>query len=124
MLLAIVDALAQVKRGAAEVNADVGLLGPARVATVAAAATRIATVELAAQLPLLVWQTGSGSQSHINVDEVIAHLAALSLVSTDDGPGAGHRVHPNDDVNVGQRARALVANWLMGGRRAGAAHRL
>ena len=102
MPLVIVHALAQVKRAAAEVNADLGLLDPVRAGAIAAAATRIATGELDAQFPLSVWQTGSGTQSHMNVNEVIAHLATGALGSADDGPGAGHRVHPNDDVNLGQ----------------------
>ena len=102
MPLAIVHALAQVKRAAAEVNADLGLLSPMRAAAIAAAATRIAAGELDAQFPLSVWQTGSGTQSHMNVNEVIAHLATCSLSLADDALGAGHRVHPNDDVNLGQ----------------------
>ena len=102
MPLAIVHALAQVKRAAAEVNADLGLLDSTRAAAIAAAAMRIATGELDAQFPLSVWQTGSGTQSHMNVNEVIAHLATRTLASADDGQGAGHRVHPNDDVNLGQ----------------------
>ena len=102
MPLAIVHALAQVKRAAAEVNADLGLLAPTRAAAIAAAATRIATGELDAQFPLSVWQTGSGTQSHMNVNEVIAHLATRSLDAADGAQGAGHRVHPNDDVNLGQ----------------------
>ena len=102
MPLAIVHALAQVKRAAAEVNADLGLLAPTRAAAIAAAATRIGTGELDAQFPLSVWQTGSGTQSHMNVNEVIAHLATRSLDVVDGGQCAGHRVHPNDDVNLGQ----------------------
>jgi len=51
------------------------------------------------QFPLSVWQTGSGTQSNMNVNEVIAHLASNALSG---GPGAQRRVHPNDDVNLGQ----------------------
>ena len=99
MPLDIVHALAQVKRAAAEVNSDLGLLEPARAAAVAAAAARIAAGELNAQFPLSVWQTGSGTQSNMNVNEVIAHLASGALGG---GLGAERRVHPNDDVNLGQ----------------------
>ena len=95
----IVHALAQVKRAAAEVNGDLGLLAPERATAVAAAATRIAAGELDEQFPLSVWQTGSGTQSNMNVNEVIAHLASNALHG---GPGADRRVHPNDDVNLGQ----------------------
>jgi fumarate hydratase class II len=99
MPLDIVHALAQVKRAAAEVNGELGLLAPAQAAAMAAAATRIAAGEFDAQFPLSVWQTGSGTQSNMNVNEVIAHLASSAA---DDGQGAKRRVHPNDDVNLGQ----------------------
>ena len=99
MPLDIVHALAQVKRAATEVNGDLGLLEPARAAAMAAAATRVAAGEFDAQFPLSVWQTGSGTQSNMNVNEVIAHLASSALSG---GPGVERRVHPNDDVNLGQ----------------------
>ena len=99
MPLEIVHALAQIKRAAAEVNGDLGLLAPARAGAVANAATRLAAGEFDAQFPLSVWQTGSGTQSHMNVNEVIAHLASLALGG---GLGAARCVHPNDDVNLGQ----------------------
>ena len=99
MPLDIVHALAQVKRAAAEVNGDLGLLEPDRATAIAAAAMRIAAGELDEQFPLSVWQTGSGTQSNMNVNEVIAHLASNALSG---GPGAQRRVHPNDDVNLGQ----------------------
>jgi len=99
MPLDIVHALAQVKRAAAEVNGDLGLLEPERATAIAAAATRIAAGELDEQFPLSVWQTGSGTQSNMNVNDVIARLASSALSG---GPGAQRRVHPNDDVNLGQ----------------------
>jgi fumarate hydratase class II len=99
MPLAIVHALAQIKRAAAEVNRDLGLMEPARAAAVATAATRIAAGEFDAQFPLSVWQTGSGTQTNMNVNEVIANLASIALGG---GLGAERRVHPNDDVNLGQ----------------------
>ena len=99
MPLEIVHALAQIKRAAAEVNGDLGLLPPDRAQAVAAAAMRIAAGEFDAQFPLSVWQTGSGTQTHMNVNEVIANLASVALGG---GLGAQRRVHPNDDVNLGQ----------------------
>jgi fumarate hydratase class II len=92
---AIIRALAEIKRAAAEVNRDLGLLDPARAEAIAAAAARVAAGELAEQFPLSVWQTGSGTQSHMNVNEVIARLASAAL-------GAATPVHPNDEVNRGQ----------------------
>lgn len=95
----VVHALAEVKRAAAEVNGDLGLLAPERAVAIAEAATRIAAGELDEQFPLSVWQTGSGTQSNMNVNEVIARLASRAQGG---GPGAELRVHPNDDVNLGQ----------------------
>lgn len=95
----IVHALAQIKRAAAEVNRDLGLLALEKGEAIAAAATRVAAGEFDSQFPLSVWQTGSGTQTHMNVNEVIASLASLSLGG---GLGATRRVHPNDDVNLGQ----------------------
>lgn len=99
MPLQIVHALAQIKRAAAEVNRDLGLLAREKGEAIAAAATRVAAGEFDSQFPLSVWQTGSGTQTHMNVNEVIASLASLSLGG---GLGATRRVHPNDDVNLGQ----------------------
>ena len=99
MPLAIVQALAEVKRAAAEVNRDLGLLDPAKADAIAAAAARIAAGEFVEQFPLSVWQTGSGTQSNMNVNEVIARLASDALGGD---PSAALRVHPNDDVNLGQ----------------------
>lgn len=99
MPLQIVHALAQIKRAAAEVNRDLGLLALEKGEAIAAAATRVAAGEFDSQFPLSVWQTGSGTQTHMNVNEVIASLASLSLGG---GLGATRRVHPNDDVNLGQ----------------------
>jgi fumarate hydratase class II len=99
MPIEIVHALAQVKRAAAEVNRDLGLLEPALAACVASAATRVAAGEFDTAFPLSVWQTGSGTQSHMNVNEVIANLASGLLGG---GVGAARCVHPNDHVNLGQ----------------------
>ena len=99
MPIDLVHAMAEVKRAAAEVNRDLGLLGPSKADAIAVTAARVAAGEFDTQFPLSVWQTGSGTQSHMNVNEVIASLASLSLGG---GLGAARRVHPNDDVNLGQ----------------------
>jgi fumarate hydratase class II len=99
MPLEIVHALAQVKRAAAEVNLELGLLDPDKAAAIAAAAARVAAGEFDDAFPLSVWQTGSGTQSHMNVNEVVANLASLALGGT---LGGERKVHPNDDVNRGQ----------------------
>jgi fumarate hydratase class II len=99
MPIEILHALAQVKRAAAEVNAELGLLDPQRAAAIAEAAARVAGGEFDEQFPLSVWQTGSGTHSHMNVNEVVARLAWTAL---DGGQGTAERVHPNDEVNLGQ----------------------
>jgi fumarate hydratase class II len=99
MPLEVVHALAQIKRAAAEVNQQLGLLEGAKAAAISSAAARVAAGEFDAEFPLSVWQTGSGTQSNMNVNEVVANLASLAL----GGSLAGEReVHPNDDVNLGQ----------------------
>ena len=99
MPLAIVHALAEVKRAAAEVNLGLGLLDETLAQAIADAAARVAAGAVDEAFPLSVWQTGSGTQSNMNVNEVVAHLAAITLGGTLAGP---QRVHPNDDVNRGQ----------------------
>ncbi|MGA0610893.1 class II fumarate hydratase [Caldimonas sp. KR1-144] len=95
----IVHALAWIKWAAAKVNAQLGRLDAKRAEAIAAAAERVAQGEFDAEFPLSVWQTGSGTQSNMNANEVVANLASQSL----GGPiGAGRLVHPNDDVNLGQ----------------------
>jgi fumarate hydratase, class II len=99
MPLAIVHALAWVKWAAACVNRDLGLLDASKADAIAAAALRVVHGEFDAEFPLSVWQTGSGTQSNMNVNEVVAGLASRTLGG---GLGALRRVHPNDDVNLGQ----------------------
>ena len=86
---AVVHWLGRIKAAAARVNAELGLLEPGKAARIAAAGDRIASGELDAQFPIDVFQTGSGTSSNMNANEVIAALA-------------GEDVHPNDDVNLGQ----------------------
>jgi fumarate hydratase, class II len=81
--------LGRIKAAAARVNAELGLLDPDKAERIAAAADRVAAGELDDQFPLDVFQTGSGTSSNTNANEVIAALA-------------GEDVHPNDDVNMGQ----------------------
>jgi fumarate hydratase, class II len=81
--------LGRIKGAAARVNADLGLLDRDKADRIAAAAERIANGELDAQFPIDVFQTGSGTSSNMNANEVIATLA-------------GEGVHANDDVNLGQ----------------------
>jgi fumarate hydratase class II len=99
MPLALIHAIAEIKRAGAEVNRELGLLDAAKADAIAAAAARVAAGEFDAEFPLSVWQTGSGTQSHMNVNEVIANLASRALGGE---IGASRRVHANDEVNLGQ----------------------
>ncbi|BAL96194.1 class II fumarate hydratase [Rubrivivax gelatinosus] len=99
MPMAIVHALAQVKRAAALVNAELGRLDAAKADAIARAAAEVAAGSFDEHFPLLVWQTGSGTQTNMNVNEVLANLASRAL-GGEIGPG--RLVHPNDEVNLGQ----------------------
>jgi fumarate hydratase class II len=81
--------LARIKAAAARVNAELGLLDEDKAERIAQAADRVAAGEFDDQFPIDVFQTGSGTSSNMNANEVIASLA-------------GEGVHPNDDVNMGQ----------------------
>jgi fumarate hydratase, class II len=96
---ALVHALASVKRACAQVNGDLGLLPAQKVRAIVAAAEEVMAGRHEAEFPLAVWQTGSGTQTHMNMNEVLANRASQLL----GGPCGPHRlVHPNDEVNLGQ----------------------
>ena len=99
MPLPVIAALALVKRVAAEVNHELGLIDARRMAAIVAAAEEIASGALAGNFPLVVWQTGSGTQSNMNVNEVIANRGN-ELMGGRRGDNAP--LHPNDHVNKSQ----------------------
>jgi len=99
MPLAVIHALAQVKRSAARVNRALGLLEPAIADAVERAADEVLAGRHEEEFPLVVWQTGSGTQSNMNVNEVLANRASELLGGE---RGMHRRVHPNDHVNLGQ----------------------
>jgi fumarate hydratase class II len=99
MPIEVVHALARVKLAAAQVNASKGLIEPAVAEAIVQAAQEIVEGKLDEHFPLVVWQTGSGTQSNMNVNEVIANRANERLGA---GRGAKAPVHPNDHVNCGQ----------------------
>jgi fumarate hydratase class II len=99
MPLAVVHALAQVKRAAAAVNSELGLLDRAKSQAIQRAADEVMEGRHDAEFPLVVWQTGSGTQSNMNVNEVLANRASELLGGE---RGAMRLIHPNDDVNMGQ----------------------
>jgi fumarate hydratase class II len=105
MPVALVHALGLIKRAAAEVNRDLGSLDRKRATAIAAVAQDIADGKLDDNFPLLVWQTGSGTQSNMNVNEVIANLANVALGGE---LGAKSPVHPNDHVNMSQSSNDSI----------------
>ncbi len=94
----MIRALGILKKCAAQTNADLGLLDKDKTKWIVQAAEEVIKGELDSQFPLVVWQTGSGTQSNMNANEVIANRA-LRLM----GQSLGSKgIHPNDDVNKGQ----------------------
>src|SRR5678815_1860323 len=95
----IVHALGFVKQAAARVNARIGGLDPQLAEAIQQAAAEVARGDLDSQFPLVIWQTGSGTQSNMNANEVIAGRANEKLAGT---RGGKEPVHPNDHVNRSQ----------------------
>ena len=95
----IIRALVQVKRASAQVNRALGLLAADQAEAIVAAADEVLAGQHDAEFPLVVWQTGSGTQTNMNVNEVLANRASELLGGA---RGEGRLVHPNDDVNRSQ----------------------
>lgn len=100
-----IRALALIKLAAAETNAELGLLDAEVAAAIAAAAREVADGAHDDQFPIDIYQTGSGTSTNTNMNEVVAHLAAARL-------GDGRSVHPNDDVNRCQSSNDTIPTAL------------
>jgi fumarate hydratase class II len=96
---AFIRALGVIKQAAALANAKLGLLDPQVAQAIAACAAQVADGTHDAQFPIDIFQTGSGTSTNMNANEVIAHLASRRL---------GRTVHPNDDVNMGQSSNDVI----------------
>ncbi|SPZ65121.1 Fumarate hydratase class II [Serratia quinivorans] len=99
MPTALIHALALTKRAAASVNMDLGLLPAERANAIISAADEVLADQHANEFPLSIWQTGSGTQTNMNMNEVLANRASELLGGV---RGEERRVHPNDDVNKSQ----------------------
>lgn len=99
MPLPLLLALAQVKRACAVVNRELGRLPVDKADAIIAAADEILSGRHADEFPLSVWQTGSGTQTNMNMNEVLANRGSELLGGT---RGPGRSLHPNDEVNLGQ----------------------
>jgi fumarate hydratase class II len=95
----IIRALALVKQASALVNRDLGMLDSSVSGAIARAAEEVVAGQHPEEFPLVVWQTGSGTQSNMNMNEVLANRASELLGGT---RGTSRVVHPNDHVNCGQ----------------------
>ncbi|GAB3060673.1 class II fumarate hydratase [Virgibacillus ainsalahensis] len=98
MPVEVIKAFAILKKSAAKANADLGLLDNKKATAITYAADQILSGELNDHFPLVVWQTGSGTQSNMNVNEVIAFAGNKWLAEE----GSDLKLHPNDDVNKSQ----------------------
>ena len=100
----IIIALAQVKRACAKVNCDLGLLGAAKASFIIQAANEVLAGQHSHEFPLSVWQTGSGTHSNMNMNEVLANRASELSGGV---RGIARSIHPNDDVNLGQSSNDI-----------------
>ncbi len=98
MPIEIIRSFAVLKKCAAIVNEKLGKLEPEKAKAIVQAADEVLNGELDEHFPLVVWQTGSGTQSNMNMNEVLAYRANQILVES----GSSLKVHPNDDVNMSQ----------------------
>ena len=105
MPMPLLHALALVKRAAAVVNGELGLLDADKVQAIVQAADEVRAGRHDGEFPLVVWQTGSGTQTNMNMNEVLAHRASQLAAAS---AGIGRRVHPNDDVNLGQSSNDAI----------------
>jgi fumarate hydratase, class II len=99
MPIAVVHALGLLKKAAALVNQELGLLDPRRAELIVRAADEVIAGKLDEHFPLSVWQTGSGTQTNMNVNEVISNRA---IELTGGQLGSKNPIHPNDHVNMSQ----------------------
>ena len=100
----LIAALAQVKRAAAAVNRSLGLLAPAPADAIMRAADEVLAGQHGDAFPLAVWQTGSGTQTNMNMNEVLANRGSELLGGV---RGEGRLLHPNDHVNLGQSSNDI-----------------
>ena len=105
----LILALAMVKMAAARVNGKLGLLPLEKAQAIVRAAEEVLRGEHDREFPLSVWQTGSGTQTNMNMNEVLANRASELLGG---GRGAERRVHPNDEVNLGQSSNDIFPSAM------------
>ena len=100
----LIAAMAQCKRAAAAVNRSLGKLSKDKADAIMQAADEVLEGKHAGEFPLAVWQTGSGTQSNMNINEVLANRGSELMGGE---RGEGRTLHPNDDVNLGQSSNDM-----------------
>ena len=108
----MIHALAWVKWAAACVNGELHRLKPEKAQAIATAAERVASGEFDGEFPLSVWQTGSGTQSHMNINEVVARLAMRDLQSRRGALQPLRPVDAHDEVNLGQSSNDVFPSAM------------
>lgn len=109
MPMSLIRAIAIVKLAAAKVNQELGLLDPQKAKVIVSVCKEILEGKLDDQFPLVIWQTGSGTQTNMNVNEVIANRANVKLGGK---KGSKDPVHPNDDVNQSQSSNDVFPSAM------------
>ena len=106
---ALIHALALIKASCAKINQELGLLPDAKATAIVSAAAEVISGQHVEQFPLSVWQTGSGTQSNMNMNEVLANRASELLGGE---RGSARLVHPNDEVNLGQSSNDIFPTTM------------
>lgn len=109
MPMSLIRAIAIVKLAAAKVNQELGLLDAQKATVIISVCKEILKGDLDDQFPLVIWQTGSGTQTNMNVNEVIANRANVKLGGK---KGSKDPVHPNDDVNQSQSSNDVFPSAM------------
>jgi fumarate hydratase class II len=105
----MIHSLAQVKRAAAAVNLALKVLDPKKAEAIIAACDEVIAGKHDGEFPLVVWQTGSGTQTNMNMNEVVANRASELMGGE---RGEARKVHPNDDVNKGQSSNDVYPTGM------------
>lgn len=107
--IALIYALVLTKKAAAEVNADLGLITKDKANAIIASADEILANKHMEEFPLVIWQTGSGTQTNMNINEVLANRASEILGGK---RGQQRLIHPNDDVNKSQSSNDVFSTAM------------
>src|SRR3954467_11856868 len=123
MPIGVVRAFAHLKKSAAIASHSHGAISQAKMKAISAAADEVIAGDLDDHFPLVVWQTGSGTQSNMNANEVIANVAS-EIGGAALGSGKKRLIHPNDHVNLSQSSNDVFPTVMHVAAASRLAHRL